>query len=256
MKGEGNSVNFKYRMHDPRLGRFFAVDPLAEKYPHNSTYVFSENRLIDGIELEGLEFEPLNPDEAEELINGAAYTLKPEIKLLAAEAIYKEKSNEIRDFMAIPYSMRIKEENSLKYSEGNFAYGVMDEEGIMTIGEGAFITENKAGGLLSIMFHEKSHERNRIYNNFPYLSNITTGETEPTEMMDGTFMEMPIYLTPINKDLNEATSYSIQIGLDNKGFSDMSPDFKNKMMDDLGYYLNNVDMKKDLNFNPDGTDKK
>jgi RHS repeat-associated protein len=55
VKGEGNSVNYKYRMHDPRIGRFFAVDPLAAKYPHNSTYAFSENRVIDGVELEGLE---------------------------------------------------------------------------------------------------------------------------------------------------------------------------------------------------------
>jgi RHS repeat-associated protein len=58
IKGNGNSVNYKYRMHDPRIGRFFAVDPLAAKYPYNSTYAFSENRVIDGIELEGLEFQP------------------------------------------------------------------------------------------------------------------------------------------------------------------------------------------------------
>ena len=55
IKGEGNSVNYKYRMHDPRLGRFFAVDPLVSQYPHNSPYAFSENRVIDCIELEGLE---------------------------------------------------------------------------------------------------------------------------------------------------------------------------------------------------------
>ena len=53
--GIGNSYNYRYRMHDPRLGRFFAVDPLFADYPHNSTYAFSENRVIDGIELEGLE---------------------------------------------------------------------------------------------------------------------------------------------------------------------------------------------------------
>lgn len=56
IKGEGNSVNYKYRMHDPRLGRFFSVDPLASKYPHNSPYAFSENRVIDGVELEGREW--------------------------------------------------------------------------------------------------------------------------------------------------------------------------------------------------------
>ena len=55
IKGKGNSLNYKYRMHDPRVGRFFAVDPLAAEYPHNSVYAFSENRVIDMIELEGLE---------------------------------------------------------------------------------------------------------------------------------------------------------------------------------------------------------
>ncbi len=56
IKGEGNSLNYEYRMHDPRIGRFFAVDPLAPEYPHNSPYAFSENRVIDGIDLEGREF--------------------------------------------------------------------------------------------------------------------------------------------------------------------------------------------------------
>ncbi|MBP2832839.1 hypothetical protein J8281_11640 [Aquimarina sp. U1-2] len=60
LKGEGNSVNYKYRMHDPRLGRFFAVDPLAADYPWNSTYAFSENNVIDHVELEGLEKAPVN----------------------------------------------------------------------------------------------------------------------------------------------------------------------------------------------------
>jgi len=53
LKGEGNSLNFRYRMHDPRVGRFFAVDPLSKQYPWNSPYSFSENRVIDAIELEG-----------------------------------------------------------------------------------------------------------------------------------------------------------------------------------------------------------
>lgn len=55
LKGEGNSVNYRYRMHDPRVGRFFAVDPLAPMYSWNSPYAFSENRVIAHIELEGLE---------------------------------------------------------------------------------------------------------------------------------------------------------------------------------------------------------
>lgn len=55
VKGNGNSVNFKYRMHDPRIGRFFAVDPLTKEYPHYTPYSFSGNMVINAIELEGLE---------------------------------------------------------------------------------------------------------------------------------------------------------------------------------------------------------
>lgn len=55
LKGEGNSLNYTFRMHDPRVGRFFAVDPLSPKYPWNSSYAFSENNVMDAIELEGLE---------------------------------------------------------------------------------------------------------------------------------------------------------------------------------------------------------
>jgi RHS repeat-associated protein len=55
VKGEGNSINYTYRMHDTRLGRFLSIDPLHASYPWNSPYAFSENRLIDAVELEGLE---------------------------------------------------------------------------------------------------------------------------------------------------------------------------------------------------------
>jgi len=53
----GSHLNYKYRMYDSRTGRFFAIDPLAAQYPYNSTYAFSENRVIDGVELEGLEWQ-------------------------------------------------------------------------------------------------------------------------------------------------------------------------------------------------------
>ncbi len=55
VKGEGNSINYKFRMHDPRVGRFFAVDPLTYKYPWYSPYQFSGNKVIQFIELEGKE---------------------------------------------------------------------------------------------------------------------------------------------------------------------------------------------------------
>ncbi len=55
IKGEGNSLNYTFRMHDPRVGRFFAPDPLEPKSPWYTPYQFSGNRPIDKVELEGLE---------------------------------------------------------------------------------------------------------------------------------------------------------------------------------------------------------
>jgi RHS repeat-associated protein len=55
VKGEGNSYNYKFRMYDNRLGRFFAVDPLTHQFPYYSSYQFSGNRVIDAVELEGRE---------------------------------------------------------------------------------------------------------------------------------------------------------------------------------------------------------
>ncbi len=53
---DGGHLVFEYRIHDSRLGRFLSVDPLEKEYPWNSTYAFSENRPIDGVDLEGKEF--------------------------------------------------------------------------------------------------------------------------------------------------------------------------------------------------------
>lgn len=50
-----NWDSFKWRNYDYAIGRFMSIDPLADKYVYNSPYAFSENRVIDARELEGLE---------------------------------------------------------------------------------------------------------------------------------------------------------------------------------------------------------
>ncbi|MFD2033701.1 glycoside hydrolase family protein [Belliella marina] len=50
-----NWDSFKWRNHQPDLGRFFNVDPLADKYSYQSPYNFSENQVVAHRELEGLE---------------------------------------------------------------------------------------------------------------------------------------------------------------------------------------------------------
>ena len=104
VKGKGNSVNYKYRMHDPRLGRFFAVDPLSADYPHNSPYAFSENVVINAVELEGLEKEfvydysltgpgTINASKEETKAyqeTAASYSLLSLIKKIAWDPVYDQ----------------------------------------------------------------------------------------------------------------------------------------------------------------------
>src|SRR5690554_4798873 len=53
IRGKGNYINYKYRGYDPRVGRLdWLVDPLSGDY---SPYAFSGNRVLDAVELEGLE---------------------------------------------------------------------------------------------------------------------------------------------------------------------------------------------------------
>jgi RHS repeat-associated protein len=53
-----NWDSFKWRNYDMAIGRFMSIDPLAEDYVYNGPYNFAENRVIDGRELEGLEWVP------------------------------------------------------------------------------------------------------------------------------------------------------------------------------------------------------
>ena len=54
--GVGNHYDFKFRGYDPRVGRFNTLDSLGSKFPWNASYNFSENRVIDGKDLEGGEW--------------------------------------------------------------------------------------------------------------------------------------------------------------------------------------------------------
>jgi hypothetical protein len=83
-------------MHDPRIGRFFAIDPLTVKYPHNSPYAFSENRVIDCIELEGLEVFKISDKQ----VDGYNTTIKTltVIDINAPFKILDEDSKEISNF--------------------------------------------------------------------------------------------------------------------------------------------------------------
>lgn len=55
MYGEGNAYSFEFRVHDPRIGRFWSIDPLYKKCPYWSPYQFAGNNVIQCVDIEGLE---------------------------------------------------------------------------------------------------------------------------------------------------------------------------------------------------------
>jgi RHS repeat-associated protein len=63
-----NLLSYKFRFHDPALGRFISIDPLSEQYSHNSTFAFAENKLGLGMEYEGLEMAPFEQMHSRQVI--------------------------------------------------------------------------------------------------------------------------------------------------------------------------------------------
>ena len=54
---QGATYDYGFRIYDARIGKFLSVDPLYREFSWNSPYAFAENRVMDGIDLEGKEFE-------------------------------------------------------------------------------------------------------------------------------------------------------------------------------------------------------
>lgn len=55
IKNQANSLAFRFRIYDARIGRFMSVDPLEAQYSHYSPYQFAGNKPIFTDDLEGLE---------------------------------------------------------------------------------------------------------------------------------------------------------------------------------------------------------
>jgi RHS repeat-associated protein len=74
IKGEGNSLNYTFRMYDPRVGRFLSLDPMKDKFPFYSPYSFSGNKVISYKELEGLEeLVAILPDDDSAFLRSAGF---------------------------------------------------------------------------------------------------------------------------------------------------------------------------------------
>lgn len=129
---EDYSINSIFLTSSPALGRFFNIDPLAEEFPYNSTYAFSENRVIDGIELEGLEWQnfkskfkktserELKPVPSGKGVQNQSYNVvvqNPKKALNDLRSTFKDSPQDVLDSSTASFQPIDKEGNDLKKAD-------------------------------------------------------------------------------------------------------------------------------------------
>jgi len=84
MNGGGVDYDYGFRIYDARIGKFLSVDPIAKNFPWNSPYTFAENRVIEGIDFDGLEVLIVNKVHDADIYNvGMKNDSKDEINVYA-----------------------------------------------------------------------------------------------------------------------------------------------------------------------------
>lgn len=104
----------------PDVGRFFNVDPLAEKYPYWTPYAFSGNRVVDARELEGLEPVEINKTTKNLVIVNQGYVGSPPPGATQAQNYTKYNEDSYIDYDGIGV---INNLNSSTTQVGVFASG-------------------------------------------------------------------------------------------------------------------------------------
>ena len=138
---------FKWRNHQSDIGRFFYVDPLAEKYVHNSPYAFAENKIMTFVELEGLE----GLHYMETLANGSQRHVieKSVVVLTQAPQSIPSNSSPRKVDRITNRNVRTERANAAKVkavaNELNFYFNGPEGQAINSVGEGVRFQFNVIG---------------------------------------------------------------------------------------------------------------
>jgi RHS repeat-associated protein len=84
LKGNGNQIDYGFRIYDPRAARFLSEDPLTEKYPSLTPYQYASNSPISGIDEDGLEWAYYDKDNKQVDIN-ANTTVDDKLRIVGAK---------------------------------------------------------------------------------------------------------------------------------------------------------------------------
>jgi hypothetical protein len=219
----------QWRNHQPDIGRFFNIDPLADKYVH-SPYAFSENRVIDGVELEGLEWAAVNPSEANwEFLNQQQKTA----------TIEKEFNNRIstpQNFVIFPSSLRTNDVN-VEYggeSAMDHAQFLREENTILLFESG--VSELEQG--ISVLLHESQHDVSFDEGAFPDTGDSVVELFE--EVIDGVKVQGVSTAPGVDTSKDEIKSYNTQLIGDYTGLVNRTPEQIKESVDQRQQYENTL----------------
>ena len=124
-KGKGNSLNFEYRMYDPRVGRFFVIDPLSFKHPYLNPYQFTGNNPIKFIEIEGEDFGiKIDHTNKSIIVVANVYTTSAKAYKQALKSACKWNSKSANvDGYSVAFQIKVIEPNSVFESEVVSSFG-------------------------------------------------------------------------------------------------------------------------------------
>lgn len=197
-----NVYFFKFRASDPAIGRFWQIDPLAPTYVQNSTYVFAENNVTTGIDLEGLELSfHLEGDRARAQsgpyrtggVNGN-YTLQELKSVVAKKQAEHDRgmafllSGDPRKLPQAEIRLPSSHIDVAKYNDAGMmlSYGVLLGATEMTVDAVGGFALNKLGVLRKSVWTLDKFERGRVIermlgaaadwpSNFPVIDKIVKG---------------------------------------------------------------------------------
>jgi RHS repeat-associated protein len=138
-KGEGNSYDFGARMLDPRVGRWFMIDPMSDKQPDQSTYKSFLN----------CPFVFIDPDGKDEFERIIIYNEKGQVILTAEKLIKKDRYMTVEKF-------HFHDTNIPELSNGFNYYSKTTK---ITINNSGYVTKSTTDNRNIIKYHDGIQDR-------------------------------------------------------------------------------------------------
>jgi RHS repeat-associated protein len=104
MGGGGQTYDYGFRIYNPSLAKFLSVDPLTARYAMLTPYQFATNRPIDGVDIDGLEWNGM-VTYSTDILDGNGDGVRSKEEMATSATIYKSLAATVGCVLASPVIM-------------------------------------------------------------------------------------------------------------------------------------------------------